>query len=63
MNLSDDSTQGGQRYLELLNLGSPEQAYAEIKKLASGLSDSEHLVRSCIFDLHAAVELELRRIY
>src|SRR5262245_17521262 len=63
MNSSDDSPQGGRRYLELMNLGSPEQAYAEIKKLASGLSDSEHLVRSCIFDLHAAVEFELRRIY
>lgn len=30
--------------------------------MASGLSDSQHLIRSCIFDLHAAVELELRRI-
>ena len=53
----------GDRYLKLMSLESPEQAYAEIKKLASGLSDSEHLVRSCIFDLHATVELELRRIF
>ena len=51
------------RYLDLMNFESSEQAYSEIKKLASGLSDDEHLIRSCIFDLHAAVELELRRIY
>jgi hypothetical protein len=41
---------------------SAEEAYAEVKKLASDLSDDEHRIRSCIFDLHAAVELELRRI-
>lgn len=52
-----------ERYLKLMNFDSPEQAYAEVKQLASELSDKDHLVRSCIFDLHAAVELELRRIY
>lgn len=46
-----------------MNPGTPQQAYAEIKKLASDLTDDEHLIRSCIFDLHAAVEVELRRIY
>lgn len=50
------------RYLKLMNFDSPKQAYAEVKKLASSLSDDEHLIRSCIFDLHAAVEIELRRI-
>jgi hypothetical protein len=49
--------------MDLLNLGTPEDAYNEVKKLASSLTDDEHLIRSCIFDLHAAVELELRRIY
>jgi len=55
--------ESGRRYMDLMNLGTPEQAYRAIKELASGLSDDEHLVRSCIFDLHAAVEVELRRIY
>lgn len=50
------------RYLDLLNFQSADQAYAEVKKLASSLSDKEHLIRSCIFDLHAAVEVELRRV-
>ncbi len=51
------------RYMDLLNLKTPEEVYQQVKKLASGLSDDEHLTRSCIFDLHAAVEIELRRIY
>jgi hypothetical protein len=51
------------RYLDLLNFKSAEEAYAEVKKLASSLNDKEHLIRSSIFDLHAAVEVELRRIF
>lgn len=51
------------RYLELMNFSSPEEAYAKVKELASGLTDDQHLIRSCIFDLHAAVEIELRRIF
>jgi hypothetical protein len=51
------------RYLDLLNLASAEEAYAEVKKLASHLSDQDHHIRSCIFDIHAAVENELRRIF
>jgi hypothetical protein len=50
-------------YLELLNLRTAEEAYAAVKQMASSLSDDEHLIRSCIFDLHAAVEIELRRIF
>ena len=50
-------------YIDLMNLGTPEQAYSKIKVMASNLSDDEHLIRSCIFDLHAAVEIELKRIY
>lgn len=57
--MSDDP----RRYLDLMNFRSAEEAYAEVKKLASDLSDDEHLIRSCIFDLHAAVEFELRRIF
>ncbi len=51
------------RYLDLLNFQSAEQAYAEVKRMASSLTDDEHLIRSCIFDLHAAAEIELRRIF
>ncbi len=51
------------QYLEMLNVHSAKEAYAAVKELASSLSDDEHLIRSCIFDLHAAVENELRRIF
>ena len=51
------------RYLDLLNFRTAEEAYAQVKKMASSLSDDEHLIRSCIFDLHAAAEIELRRIF
>jgi len=50
------------RYLDLLSISNPQDAYREIKALSSGLSDDDHLIRSCIFDMHAAVEIELRRI-
>ena len=50
-------------YINLMNLGTPEQAYEKIKDLSSSLSNDQHLIRSCIFDLHAAIEVELRRIY
>ena len=56
-------TKRSERYLDLMNFQSADQAYAEVKKLASSLSDKEHLTRSCIFDLHAAVEVELKRIF
>jgi hypothetical protein len=58
-----DESQAHTRYLDLMNFSSPEQAYARVKELSSDLSDSEHLIRSCIFDLHAAVEVELRRVF
>lgn len=51
------------RYLKLLSIESNEQAYAKVRELASGLSDEEHAIRSCIFDVHAAVEIELQRIF
>jgi hypothetical protein len=58
-----EDSSGSRRYMDLLSLATPEEAYRQVKELASGLSDDEHLIRSCIFDLHAAVEFELRRIY
>lgn len=51
------------RYLDLMNFRTPEEAYMRVKQWASELTDDEHLIRSCIFDLHAAVEIELRRIF
>ena len=46
-----------------MNFRTAEEAYARVKELSSELSDNQHLIRSCIFDLHAAVEFELRRIF
>lgn len=51
------------RYIDLLNIDDEAAVLQVIKKLASQLSDHEHLIRSCIFDLHAAVETDLRRIF
>jgi hypothetical protein len=51
------------RYMDLLNIKDEASALIQIKELASDLTDHEHLIRSCIFDLHAAVEIELRRIF
>lgn len=51
------------RYMDLLNIQDESAVLPQIKQLASDLSDKEHLIRSCIFDLHAAVEKELRRIF
>ncbi len=38
------------RYLDLMNFQSADQAYAEVKKLVSSLSDKEHL-RCAVFAL------------
>lgn len=51
------------RYLKLMSFKSPEEAYAQIKDLSSNLTVDQHVIRSCIFDLHAAIEMELRRIF
>lgn len=57
--MSDENS----RYLDLLNFRNADEAYAGVKDLVSDLSDKEHTIRSCIFDIHAAVEVELRRVY
>lgn len=51
------------KYLSVMDFATEEEAYEKLTKWASGLSEREHTIRSCIFDLHAAVELELRRVY
>ncbi|SRR6266478_8984941 len=53
----------GDRYLDLMNFRTSEEAYQKVREWTSNLSDREHTVRSCIFDLQALVEVELRRIY
>lgn len=50
------------RYMDLLNITDEKTVLQSIQHLVSDLSDHDHLVRSCILDLHAAVEIELRRI-
>jgi hypothetical protein len=57
-----DSSSKPNRYLDLMNFRTPDEAYVRVKELASELSDDQHQIRSCIFDLHAAIELELQRI-
>jgi hypothetical protein len=49
--------------MDFLDIKDEESVLVRIKQLASDLTDHEHLIRSCIFDLHAAVEFELRRIF
>lgn len=61
--LRTDTQQGSRRFLKSLNLQSSEEAYREVKKLVSELTDDEHAIRSSILDLHAGVEFELRRFY
>src|ERR1700730_2146193 len=56
-------TSNPKRSMDLLNIDDEAAVLQQIKQLASELSDHDHLIRSCIFDLHAAVEIELRRIY
>lgn len=51
------------KYLDLVGFDTPEQAYKKIKEWVSDLSDRDHLIRSTIFDIHAGIELELRRIF
>jgi hypothetical protein len=51
------------KYMDLLNIQNEIQVHEEIKKMSSNLSDKEHLIRSSILEMHAAVEIELRRIF
>ena len=51
------------QYMNHLGVRDRKTAIKKIRESVSCLSDDEHLIRSCIFDLHAIVETELRRIY
>jgi len=46
----------------MVGFKTPEEAYLVIREWVSSLSKEDHVVRSTIFDIHAAIELELRRI-
>ncbi|MDX2145877.1 MAG: hypothetical protein SFV19_21170 [Rhodospirillaceae bacterium] len=61
--MTGNQAEGSRRYMDLLNLKDSDEAYLRVKQLASELTDDQHQIRSSIFDLHAAVEIELRRIY
>ena len=56
-----DSTQD--MYLQILGLDKTEDAISKIKILSSGLSDEQHIIRSCIFDIHATIEDLLRELF
>jgi hypothetical protein len=56
-------SEGDNRYLNLLNLSGTDDVILKISELSSDLSDEDHRIRSSIFDLHAALHLELRRIF
>ncbi len=51
------------KYLDLMNFATEEAAFEQLMAWSSDLSEQEHRIRSCIFDLHAKVEVELRRVY
>ena len=50
------------RYLDLINFKSAKEIYERIDDLPDESDEFEHLVRYLIFDLHAATEIEFRRI-
>ena len=50
-------------YLKILGLDETADAVSKIKFLSSGLSDEEHIIRSCIFDIHATIERLLRELF
>ena len=45
-----------QTYLRVLGLDATDDVVSKIKLLSSDLSDEEHIIRSCIFDIHATIE-------
>jgi len=51
------------QYMNHLGVSDQEGTIKKICKRVSSLSDHDHVIRSCIFDLHAIMETELRRIY
>lgn len=61
--MTEKSNDTGATYLEHLSLTDAADIIDRIKELSSDLSDTEHKIRSSIFDLHAALEFELRRIF
>jgi hypothetical protein len=50
-------------YLNLLDMKDESAVHEEVRRLSSSLSDKDHLIRSSILEMHAAVEIELRRVF
>ena len=61
--MSEKDRDTSNAYLELLNLTEVSDVIDHIKELSSDLTDTEHKIRSSIFDLHAALEFELQRMF
>ncbi len=52
-----------QKYLQVLGLSATDDIVSKIKFLSSDLSDEEHIIRSCIFDIHANIERLLKEAF
>ena len=52
-----------QTYLRVLGLDATDDVVSKIKLLSSDLSDEEHIIRSCIFDIHATIERLLKELF
>jgi len=50
------------KYADLIDCHTPEEVYANVREWTTSLSDQEHLIRSSILEIHAGVEMELKRI-
>lgn len=49
-------------YVAFLNCKTPEEVFQRVKSWSSKSSDSEHVARSVILDIHAKIEEKMKRI-
>lgn len=49
-------------YMKLLNCGTADEVYANVRRWISDLTDLEHLVRSTVLDIHAEIERLLKGV-
>lgn len=50
------------KYAELIGAETPEEVYQKVRQWTSNLTEKEHLIRSIILDIHAALENRLKEI-
>ena len=50
-------------YIKTLGFNEGDDIVSKIKILSSDLSDEEHIIRSCIFDMHAIIERLLKEVF